>query len=314
MTKRFYLRTVLTVVALVASNWAFDTELYAQKKPAGNAGATAPPVGGTSSNVEIAKADGKYEGMFNSTMKVSMADKKELFLEINPVTSIRFTAEADVGWLSPGQLVRFSTTMDNGKITAPLKTLEAFFPAMGLQMSPEKFREQTPGVYQVGQGTEPGKKPPTPPANQAISGGQKVRVVALIQAVQKNSLTLVAGQQPIVAELAPGAKVSVTASDLASIAQNGLLNNGDGIMATGVRNTSSPQLAQRINVETLEIKAAKKLTQQVQTSQRGGKRTNSRTKPGDADAKGAKDGKGAKDPAKPGQPTDPKKTGATKPK
>lgn len=304
MRMQSILRTMVFVGGLIASMGLIDGPIYAQKKPATNPGPANPAAQGNSSlNVEIAKAEGKYEGMVQSTMKVSTSDKKELFLEISPATSIRFTADADVAWLTPGLMVRFSATMDNGKITAPLKALEVFVPVLAMQMSPDKMREQTPGVYQVGQGTEPGKKP-TPPANNAVPGGQKVRVVAQLQAIQKGSLTLAAGQQPIVAELDKAAKISVTASDLASIAQNGLLNNGDAVSATGIRNTS-PQLAQRINVETLEIKAAKKLTQQIQP-QRGGKRTNSRTKQGDADAKGSKDS------AKPG--TDAKKTGATKPK
>ena len=313
MTRRLCLRQMATIIALVASSLLTATPAHAQKnnKPAANTGpAAADPRQnpGNSVSVEIAKAEGKYEGMFQSTMKMSTSDKKELFLDISPVTSVKYSAEAEVGWLAPGQMVRFSAVMDRGKIVGPLKALEVFIPVMSMQLSPDKMREQTPGVYQEGKGIGDPRVKPAAPAQAAPAGSQKVRVVAQLQAVQKNSLSLAAGQQPLLVDLDPNAKITVTASELQMIATSGLLNNGDGVVATGTRNTSQPQLAQRISVEILEIKAAKKLKQQVVATNPKGKRPNSRTK--DADAKAAsKDGKDGK----PGQTPD-GKPATTKPK
>ena len=272
---------------------------------------------------EIAKAEGKLEAQQGQTIKISTAEKKELFIQLSQGTALKYSGEADRSWLAPGLMVRFSTKFEQGKPPAPLKNLDVFMPAMRPGMTMEQMREQTPGMYQEGKvpppgakglfaednkkpGTKAGGKPADPPAT-ASGASPTYRVVGRISGVHGNTL-IVAAEQPMQFELDPAAVISVSSSDL-SFAQL-----GDTVAVSGLRNPVEPAF---IQAEKLEIKAAKKLTQAQPTTQRGGRtRSKQRVKAadaGDLDAKGGAAGgqPGTKADGKNSNPND-KRPGSTK--
>lgn len=302
----------LLVIAPVVTLTGFA---FGQKPPKADAGST------NSSTMEIAKAEGKLEAQQGQAIKIITAENKDLFLMISQETAIRYSAEADQKWLAPGLMVRFSASFDQGKPTAPLKTLEVFMPLTNVRLNMEQMREQTPGVYQEGKVPPEASKGPindnaqkpvngaqpkaagkatapktAQPAITASATGQSFRVVGRLVNLQNNVLTLFAGQ-PMQLELDPEAAISVSANDMSFAAK------GDLVAVSGLRSPAKPEV---VKAEKIEIKAAQKLTQ-AQPVPRGGRMQSGRGK-GTAGARNQTDGKAGN--VKPGDKAVDAKNGA----
>lgn len=264
------------------------------KDTQGNTAQGNPAQGGANATMEIAKADGQLAAMAGQTIKLTRSDKSEVFLVLGPDTDMKYSAEADMKWLSPGLMVRFTASFDQGRATAALKQLEVFVPSTRGRLTGEQMRDQTPGVYQEGKGPPEGAKglfadDKKKAAKAAAPAGnaQTWRVVGALQGLQKNTMLVAAGTQPIQIELDPAISISVIADDLT------FANSGDNVTVSGLRNPAQPTI---IQAEKIELKAAKKLTQ----AQPAGRTSKSRGRNSkDADPAG-KTGKDAKDGDKAG--------------
>lgn len=253
----------------------------------------------SSTIMEIAKVEGKWDAFAQGTIKILNAENQELFLKSENDTEVRYTAEAEPSWLMPGYMVRFSATFDEkSNPTAPLKAIEVFTPVTGRRLTPEQIREQSPSIFLEEKGqpeetkglfAENNKKPTKgKPKKDAITPGKSFRVVGQIGSVKNNVLTVIASQ-PIQIEIDPAAVVTVNTSDVATALN--LTVKGDAVNVSGLRNPSQPMV---IYSQQITIKAAKKLTQAIPQGKRG--KTSARDKDGDAkNAKDNKDGKDGKD-------------------
>jgi len=246
--------------------------------------------GGANATMEIAKSEGQLAAMAGQTIKITASDKSEVFLVLSPDTEMKYSGEADVKWLSPGLMVRFTASFDQGRATSTLKQLEVFVPSSRGRLTGEQMRDQTPGVYQEGKAPPAGAKGLFADNNKkgggnaaapaaAAGNAQSWRVVGTLRGLQKNTLMVAAGAQPIQIEIDPALAISIISDDLT------FANSGDNVTVSGLRNPAQPTI---IQAEKIEIKAAKKLTQ----AQPAGRTSKSRGRGGkdtDPAAKDAKD-------------------------
>ncbi len=219
--------------------------------------------------LEIASASGKFAAGIGNQIKITTEDKEEYFIVFNKDTNLRYQGTADPKFLMNGLMVRFSSQLtQTGATAAPLKGLEVFTAiAPDRRMTPEQYREQTPGVYQ--EGGEIGEAPqnipavPTKPEPRKPAGKKtdknapkqpvdpvNYRVVGPILGSQGGKYFVQAGGVRVQFELDPAAVISVNSSDLA------FCQMGDEVKVSGLRTVGQEKI---IQAEKLEIKGAKPL-------------------------------------------------------
>ncbi len=247
----------------------------AAKPNTGKTNSTKPNSGNVGGGLQIAEASGTMQAMIQNQIKILAEDKAEHVIVLTDQTLLQYRGTAEPDFLMPGLLVRFSAELtQSGIVEAPLNELEVFTYSQSRRTTPEQMREQTAGVYQVGneagnlkkadtKKAEPKKPEPkktetkktgakeTSQPAASPSGAQTYRVVGRVLGSQAGKVFVQAGSVRVQVELAPKAVINVTARDTT------FLQTGDKIKVSGLRNAAQEMY---IQAENIEIVAAKPLS------------------------------------------------------
>ncbi len=193
--------------------------------------------------LEIAKVTGKLEAAVGYQMKLKADDNQDYMAVINPqLTNVKYVGTADVKFLQPGLLIRFTAAFDkSGNAEAPLSELEIFTPVRQRRMTPELLQSQTPGIYPADDAQE------GPPA---AAGFQRYRIVGKLAGMQADKIQVMTGARPLIVKLDPAVSISVTSGDTS------FCQPGDEVQVSGLTN---PAQANWIQAESLSITGAKPL-------------------------------------------------------
>lgn len=209
--------------------------------------------------LQIAQVSGTMQAMALNQIKVLAEDKKEYFVVLSDQTSLQYRGTAEPDFLTQGLFVRFTADLNQtGLAQAPVKELEVFTYSQNRRMTPEQIREQTAGVYQLGNEAGNDKKagaketPKKSQGKQAAAAGaaQTYRVVGQVVGSQAGKMFVQAGSVRVQFELDPKAVINVTARDTTFIQM------GDEVKVSGLRNAAQEQYIQS---ESIEIKGVKPL-------------------------------------------------------
>ena len=263
--------------------------------------------------LQIAQASGTMQAMALNQIKILGDDKKETFIVLTDQTSLQYRGTAEADFLTPGLLVRFTTELNqSGLAQSPVSELEVFTYSQNRRMTPDQVREQTAGVYQIGNEAANEKKPNTKESpkkssskqNAASSGSQTYRVVGQVVGAQSGKLFVQAGAVRVQFELDPKAVINVTSRDTT------FMQMEDKVKVSGLRNAAQEQYIQAESVEIVgakplgpaEGKAGAKSSKNAKAKGKGGKTSASK----DADDDKNSDAKKT-DAGKPGTKPDSKK-------
>ncbi len=235
--------------------------------------------------LQIAQVSGTIQAMAQNQIKVVTEDKKEYLVLVTDQTSVQFQGTADPEFLMPGLLVRFTADLtQTGLVQSPVSELEVFTYSQSRRMTPEQMRDQTAGVYQVGEAANANKagakESPkrTQPKQTAASNssGQSYRVVGQVVGVQAGKTFVQAGPVRVQFELDPKATINVRSRDMT------FFQTGDQVKVSGLRNASQEQYIQS---ESVEVVGAKPLgPAEGKIGAKTAKSSKSKSKRGKADA------------------------------
>ncbi len=194
---------------------------------------------GAQGGLEVARVSGKLEAVAKDRIKLKSSDGQEIFAIMARRCTVKYSGMADVKFLRPGQLIRFTADFDTqtAKSQAPIKDLVLFRPVRTRKMSKDQLQDQTAGVYPLANDSE------RPVGAGPIGKVQKFKVVGQVRALQGNNLQLMAGSRPVMVELDADVKIQVVAGDAM------FCMPGDAVKVNGLRNPSQPQWVQADSIE-----------------------------------------------------------------
>ncbi len=193
--------------------------------------------------LEIAEVSGKLQATLGYQMKFASEDGTEYMAVVNPQeTSFRYEGTADIKFLTPGLLLRFTAAFDKaGNVQTPIKEIEVFNPVRQRRMKLEQMQDQTPGIYPIA------NKDAAP---AAPAGFQDYRIVGKLAGIQGEKMQLAAGNRPLMVSFAPDLVIHLTSTESNFCAE------GDEIKVTGLK---FPAQANWIQAESILVTGAKPL-------------------------------------------------------
>ncbi len=235
--------------------------------------------------LEIVEIEGQLEGILGYQMKLVGQDKQPIAILMGDETHFNYSGTADPAVLAPELMVRFTAAFDQaGTPQTPLAALEIFRPVRGRRLPLDVQRSQTPGVYPIEEqnkkeaaaGKKPAKNNPQPqapktPPTATGAAIQNYQVVGMLAAVQGDQIRIAAGNFPLMLQLDPAIKITVTAAD-ATFCQP-----GDAVKLNGLK---SPQGV--IQAESIHVTGAKPLGAIDPKASDRNQRNNKRGKPNTA--------------------------------
>lgn len=266
--------------------------------------------------LEIVNLAGQLEAIVGNQLKMVGEDKTASLVLIGDDSTFSYSGTADPAVLAPGLMVRFTADFDlTGKPQAPLAELEIFRPLHGRRLPLEVQQSQTPGIYPVdpqgpasaapkrstakvplakkaqsGNKAQPDSKakPPASVAdkqadnNVAPAAVQTFQVVGMVRAIQGDHLQIVAGNHPLILQVSPDLKITVSAGDPT------FCQPGDEVKLNALRLPNSI-----IQADTIIVTGAKPLGVVDPKTLARNSRTNGRDKP-DTQSANPKDQAGSK--------------------
>lgn len=216
--------------------------------------------------LEIAEITGKLQAVAGYQIKLKAEDGTDYMAVVSPgETTFRYRGTADIKFLSPGLLIRFTAPFDQGGNTPnPIAQIEVFNPVRQKRMRADQLQEQTPGIYPA----KKNEKEEAPPA-----GFENIRVVGKLMGAQGDRMQVAAGNRPVVVPFDPAMEILVSSGDATFCME------GDEITVTGLRN---PSQVNWIKAETIIVTGAKPLAPPEKKA-RASRADRKRTKPGEAE-------------------------------
>ena len=193
--------------------------------------------------LEIAEVSGKLQAAVGFQIKFKAEDGKDYMAVVNPQeTTFRYQGTADLKFLTPGLLLRFTAPFDKaGNVSAPLKEIEVFNQVRQRRMRVEQMQDQTPGIYPVVKKDDA----PAPPA-----GFEDYRIVGNLAGIQGEKMQIAAGNRPLMVDFAPDMVIRVNSTESSFCAE------GDEIKVTGLK---YPAQENWIQAESILVTGAKPL-------------------------------------------------------
>lgn len=232
MKRKWFELTLIGLLGLVFNSLA-DSRSSAQDNDA--------------AGLEIVNLTGQLEAIVGNQLKIVGEDKTSHLVLIGSESTFSYSGTADPAVLTPGLMVRFTADFDlAGKPQGPLAVLEIFRPLHGRRLPLEVQQSQNLGIYPVEQQgktgpplkrsaakvpssnkAQPGNKAQPdskakPPAsavdkqaanNSAPATVQAFQVVGILRAIQGDHLQIVAGNQPLILQVSPKLKITVSSGD-----------------------------------------------------------------------------------------------------